>query len=126
VTASADRLSAGVLWAVPFAVDHVGARRDGDSLLVTLRVAAPARPGSGLAVLFRFVHGPRFHPWGRPDREGNWNLQPVLLADSSTGSRLDRTWRLEAFPQTDRLQVDLYEATADRAPVLLGRSVISP
>ena len=43
MTASADRLSAGVLWAVPFAVDHVGARRDGDSLLVTLRVAAPAQ-----------------------------------------------------------------------------------
>ncbi len=113
-------------WNGPFAVDHVGARRDGESLIVTLRVAAPARPGSCLAALFRFVHGPRFHPWGRPDREGNWNLQPVLLADPGTGGQLDQTWRLESFPLTDRLQVDFYAAAADRAPLLLGRSVVSP
>ncbi len=115
-------------WNGPFTVEHVGARREGDSLLVTLRVAAPARPASCLAALFRFVHGPRFHPWGRPDREGNWNLQPVLLADPGTGGHLDQTWRLEPFPATDRLQVDFYEAAANRAPVLLGRSetVIGP
>lgn len=113
-------------WNGPFAVDHVEARRDGKSLVVTLRVSAPDHSGSSLAALFRFVHGPRFHPWGRADREGNWNLQPVLLADPGTASHLDQTWRLEAFPPTDRLQVDFYEAAADRAPVLLGRSEISP
>ena len=77
---------------------------------------------ASLTALFGYVHGPRFHRWGRPDREGHWNLQPVLLADPGAGGRLDQTWRLDGFPHTDRLQVEFYAAASDRAPVLLGRA----
>jgi len=101
----------------PRPVEHLlHARREGDDLIVSLRIEAASRPGRVPAGLFYFRYPAGFHLWGRTPRAGPPSLLPVLLDGPGPNHHL----RLRSFPSTDRIRVELYQTHPDEPPLLFA------
>jgi hypothetical protein len=114
-----------------FRVEQLAARREGEDIIVSLRVQAELPARTYLTAVMSYGDGGGFHPWGQSDRQGAFKVTPVLLSDPgprSGGCEWNVAVRVRSFPRTDRTRLEFFRASRDELPVLLGRAeaVVAP
>ncbi len=110
-----------------FRVDHLAARRDGDDIIVSLKLQADMPPRAYLTATLSYWEGGGFHPWGRFDRRGGLIVLPLLFSDPGPdppagGRAFDQTLRVHLFPGAPRLRLEFFQADRERVPSRLGQA----